>query len=234
MAWGRKDKGSKEGDSADARGSIVAAFWKLLNEQYRFADLTPGVIASGAHCNKASFYYNFSSTEEVAAAALGQEFPGDAAMAQDVFKVLSGVGLDSVDDVLQTPRWEHVMLLVRQGGGEVVRTVLGVQAEDLCDQIFRPEGGELEPEAKSIAKSLASGGLTIICDYLRAPSKGVEMSLPLAYLSDITQRAFEEMCVVQGVSQQEVLDRLWRAPDDMQDPAPAPTKEDASAGAASE
>ena len=209
MAWGRKDKGSKESDSADAQASIIAAFWKLLDDQYRFGDLTPGVLASGAHCSKASFYYNFSSTEEVAAAALGQEFPGDAAMAQDVFRVLSGMGLESPDDVLRTGRWDRVMLLVRQGGGEVVRTVLGVQAEDLCDQIFRPEGGELEPQTKSIAKSLASGGLTIICDYLRAPSKGVEMSLPATYLSDITQRAFEEMCLSQDVSQQEILDRLW-------------------------
>ena len=211
MAWGRKDRDAKEGGSDGARSSIIAAFWKLLDDKCRFGELNAGALASGARCSKASFYYNFSSVEEVAVAALDREFESDTAMAQDVFKLFSGAGTGAVDDVLHTQRWDRVTLLVRQGGGEVVRTVLLAQTDDLWRQVLCPDDGELDPEARSVAEFLAMGGLTVILDHLRAADRGVDTPLPGAFFSDTMQRAFEEMCRAQGVSQQEVIDGFWGA-----------------------
>lgn len=114
-------------------------------------------------------------------------------MAQDVLAVLYSASSDSAKSALQANRWERVMLLVRLGGGEVVRTVLGVQTEELRKRTFCVEANKLNPLVTAIAKFLTSGGFTVICDYLRASAKSGEASLLAAFLSDVTQQAFEEM-----------------------------------------
>lgn len=212
MAWGRKGKGSKEkdaDDAGDARSSIIAAFWKLL-DTYQLDEVTVSLLASTAHCGKPTFLYNFSSVQEVGVSAVMAEFPGEQGAAQDVFRVLSSTSASTLDELLRTERWQRVMLLVRRGGRELVQSVIVAQTDDLWRDALCPDGDGLCQDARSIAEFLATGCFSVICNHHRATStRGATASVPTAFLSEAMRSGFEEMCLAQGASTREVAIRLW-------------------------
>lgn len=197
----------KEEGAVDARSRIIETFWILL-EDNRLYEISVGMLVAGAHCSRGTFYYHFSCIEDCAAAAVKSEFLRDQEVNSGVFNMFTGVGLEAIDDLPASQRWKRLLLLIRKGGLEIVQNIVAEQNVEMWRRIFCPGGGELTPETQGIAEHLACGGLSLVTYHYRMASHGVEVPIPMEFLSDVSQRALLQMCGIQGVPVEDARARL--------------------------
>lgn len=197
----------KDQEAPHAQQKLIDAFWSLL-EDNRLHELTVGVIAAEAQCNRGTFYYHFDDFDALVFRAIESELMGDGSIPNAIFDLLSGAGEDALTSIFAGRSMRRLSLMMKRGGMDMVeektkRVVINMWRTVLC-----PDGSELAPETRFIVEYMASGMLGILAFKSREDAEGRETPLPRRFMSEVATFAVGQISIAQDVAQEEIVARL--------------------------
>ena len=197
----------KNRNTPEARQRMIDSAWELL-EQYRYDQITVSMIVKRAGCNRGTFYYHFNGIDDLMVVAVEEEILGDSSLIVDCLNILSGVDTDAVNDVLAKDRLQHVFLAVRQGATEQVSRSVKSVVLDMWQTILRPDGGELEQDARMIVEYTTSGMLGVLSYHEGMLAKGEDVHFSPERISELSSFMLSEISKTEGISVEDIITRL--------------------------
>lgn len=194
-------------NTPEARQRMIDSFWELL-EEYRYGEITVGMIVNRAGCSGGTFYYHFDSIEDLLYSALEDEFLNDSGFIADCLNLLTGADATAANNMLNEDRLQHVFLAVRQGASEQVSSSVKSIILDMWRTILCPDGEELAQDTRLIIEYTYSGTLGVLTYYEEKLGKGEDVNINLDLVSEVSSSMLERISEAQGVPVDEILARL--------------------------
>lgn len=193
----------KKSAGVDARSRIIAAFWTLL-ESNKLHEVSIGMIAAQAGCNRGTFYYHFVDKDALIEAVLDDELRG---VSRDIFALNSGSDCDALAKRYGEGGLKRVALFMRQGGRNVTEQHVREYQLALWRALLCPEGGELLPKTTYVLSYMMSGMLGLVAALGDMRSGGAD-AFPSDFLRATSRNALAIICEAQDVERSEVMFRL--------------------------
>lgn len=199
----------KDSDRPEARQRLHDAFWALL-ETNELHEITVGIIASRAECNRGTFYYHYHDIDELIACAIQEEFLRDNAVPTLIFYLVTGVDQRDFKRALDrmSQRIYRLSLLLDKGGmDEVYETVKNIIIR-MWQTILCADGCELTKDARLVVEYSVNGMLGMLTYEIQNSDGGNILHLSGSTFSDIASFMLTRICEAQGVDKQVVLARI--------------------------
>jgi AcrR family transcriptional regulator len=184
----------KQGEGIPARQRLEEAFWQLLAEQ-PYQDLTISALSRRAKVNHNTFYYYFTSLDDMAAELL------DANMLYDlparVFGAFAAGNLDgaalTADPTVMT-RFRRIALMVGPHGASWQKDALKARVMEVWLATLGVEKGQLSDRDEVLLGFILGGLLTIVGEYDQAGDPAlfahlIDSPLGRGVLATVTQIA---------------------------------------------
>ena len=140
----------KDSQIVDAKQRLIDSFWALL-EQNKLHQITVGMIAQDAKCNRGTFYYHYADMNDLVLRAAEHEFISSNGTLKKLFGLMTGEdeqpGLAETKDCIHIQR---IALLVDQGGFDITFRSMRDFVLRLWTCILCPEDKQLKPETRVI------------------------------------------------------------------------------------
>ena len=215
MARPRKDQ-----NEPLATERIKTAFWCLIAD-YDFKDITIGMIAQKACCNRGTFYYHFQSTDELLSAIVEEELLGPHGLPRDLLLLSCYEERFCIDDFL-VQRASRLGLLMQRAGQERIGLQVKSVVIDMWKAILCDGGDCLLPETHIAIEYLVSGIIGAVDHLYREDRLNRES---LATVQQISRLFAQTIYVSQGITREELATRVTMFVRCLQlnepDPAPA-------------
>lgn len=208
---------SKESGEPSAKQRIGDAYWKLL-ENYEIREITVGMIAAEAKCNRGTFYYHYRDIEDVMNSLLAEELRAANLLTEGLFRM----GTDEDYNVFENlqPEFVHrLVLIVDRAGIGLAYGKMRAMVLEMWQRALAPDGAELSGEAEAFIDYYIGGVLCMLA--ARPPALanstmfGGDTPVPES-LVNFSRKNFRflmnEICDAQGVS----VDTLLRRIEDIQ------------------
>lgn len=202
MARPRKDE-----TAIDAKQRIQNSFWELL-EDNQLSEITVGMVADHAHCNRGTFYYHYENMDDLIDQVLTQAFTTNYPSIELFIAFLTNKGIERTF-LKHKDGINHITLFTRQGGMKLAREKLSSIMFKVLDNAIAQEGQEMKNETKLILEFFISG-VTGLSTYIHQERFEAE-SHSLAnsrYPGDVFRFFFKEVCLAQGIPQERMLTNI--------------------------
>lgn len=150
----------KSPDGMDARQRICDALWALL-EDYELREITIGMVAATAGCNRGTFYYHFKDINDLLDAIIADDVMRPSVIAELIFRISAG-DEDSVMRILSGEHMRKLSIVVNHAGIEVAFKKVFDMLVGIWSSVLCPEGGEIKPEAQAIVLYYTGGMLSMV------------------------------------------------------------------------
>ena len=197
----------KNTGTPEARQRIIDSFWDLLQD-YRLRDITVGMIAREADCNRGTFYYHFNDMDDLVYSAIEEELRGDEQLSMDIFNMITGAGDDAIEKLLGGTRIQRLSLAIRQGGTETVENVVKAVLIDMWRTVLCPDGGDLTEQTRLIIEYTSSGILGVASYCTKLHEQGGETEVDLSILKRMASYTLSLVAEAQDIPEDEILMRL--------------------------
>lgn len=202
----------KDSDQPEARERLHNAFWMLL-ESNELHEITVGIIATKAECNRGTFYYHYHDIEELIASAIEEEFLQDDAIPTILFYLVTGVNKDRFESALKnmSGRIYHLSLLLDKGGMDEVYAAIKALIINIWQTILCAEGEELTLEARRLIEYSVNGMIGVVTYEMRRENGGDLSQLSGSTFSNTANYMITQICDLQNISKEEVVARITLA-----------------------
>ncbi len=191
-----------------ARKRLIDAFWHLL-ETHQLHDITVGMVAGTAHCNRGTFYYHYADIDELLACALQEEFSGEYSLPNEIFLIVSGVNKDFLDDPTINERIARISLVMEKGGSDVVDAYIKTMVVDMWKAVLCFDGAPLAPETRIVIEYAVNGIIGVITYKAKFDRDNTTCDEALArFMRKNSLFLISRISEAQGISRKEVLSRL--------------------------
>ena len=197
----------KNTGTPEARQRIIDSFWDLLQD-YRLRDITVGMIAREADCNRGTFYYHFNDMDDLVYSAIEEELRGDEQLSMDIFNMITGAGDEAIEKLLGGTRIQRLSLAIRQGGTESVENVVKAVLIDMWRTVLCPDGGDLTEQTRLIIEYTSSGILGVASYCTSRREQGDVTEVDLSILKRMASYTLSLVAEAQGIPEDEILMRL--------------------------
>lgn len=194
----------KDSKMPDARERIIAAFWELLSEHY-LPELSASMIADAAQCNRGTFYYYFTSVDQLVDQVVEEEVINAPGLPQVMLYALSNEDGIPADFFLEGGVIWRISLLVARGGFARVHRKIQSYGLVIWQRILCRDGEELKPEARLVVNYAIGAILGILHTWV---NEGRKDENPRDLWSKLAGTVLAELGEIQGVSVDEILTRL--------------------------
>lgn len=198
----------------EARDRMLDAFWELL-EDNECDKITVSMVCEKAGCYRGTFYYHFDSMEDLEQKAIAEVLYGKAGI-QSIMDLLSaGVSNPEgmTDAATSTSAW-RLALIARRGKLEMVESEVQKDVVSMWRGMLCDGGEDLAPDSKAIIEAVASLCLTVFVEASvrrGGPDVTDESTFTPAvysFMGDVTNCALGRVCEVEGLSIDEVRERV--------------------------
>lgn len=197
----------------DAKERMGEAFWQLL-EKNELRDITVGMIAAHAHCNRGTFYYHYRDFEDFVSATIEAELFETSILAEGMFRMATDDDFNIFDEI--SPRLaERISLIIERAGIEIVFKKVHATATLFWNTAVASDEQNLLPEAEAVVDYYIGGVLGIVTAQPGATFrlKLLEGENPVSPVFVTFTRKncrflLGEICEIQGVPLDHVLSRL--------------------------
>lgn len=205
MARPRKDP-----NCVEARQRILDGFWKLL-EEHRLDEITIGMVAEQAGCNRGTFYYHYADINALIHEAIERELLVDRDIPGMIFELACGIEdvpskrLEDSSEILR------LSLIMDRGGMDLVATETRRTLVGMWTALLAPGEASLPEPTVMIIEYFTSGMLGLIAHRFSRCQRGCPP--PSAFATDAFLKANAAFVVDQiarsmDMTQADVLARL--------------------------
>ena len=200
----------KDSQTVDAKQRLIDSFWTLL-EQNKLHQITVGMIAQDAKCNRGTFYYHYADMNDLVLRAAEHEFVSSNGTLKKLFGLMTGEdaqpGLAETKDCIHIQR---IALLVDQGGFDITFRSMRDFVLRLWTFILCPDGKQLKPEARVILEYTVCGLFGMFVSNLHSDQTG---GIPATdsmerFAVENSQFLFAQICRAQGAPLSKASARL--------------------------
>ena len=203
MARPRREAGVPEG-----RDRLIAAFWSLLEDR-ELSDVTVGALAEAAGCNRGTFYYHFESLDALVHAAIEAEILTEHTFSHSILEIMISTEDDTADAIWRERRFNHIELLIRRGGLELVGTETKAVLVAIWTRALHPGGGELSQRTRYILEYSMSGALGMMTLAYGNGDHGLE-TFPAEFAQHAARFVLAEISASEGIPVDEIIARMQR------------------------
>ena len=204
----------KDTEKPEARERLIEAFWSLL-ETHNLQDITVGIVAAEAQCNRGSFYYHFDTREEFFNQAI-DDMLAENDLPEIIFGLLIGKEPGLEVDSRRLRCVHRISLMTHRGGYELTKNRVCNFVKRIWLAAIDFEGEDLDPEIDQIMEFNYSGIMGLLAAV--RPSKVLpatddalmeyQSNLPLEYLRRITACNMARIAELCHISEDELFQRL--------------------------
>ncbi len=200
----------KDSETLDAKERIYQAFWELL-EDYNFHEITVGMIAAKAQCNRGTFYYHFDDINDLAEKAINREFFTNGLVSRGVIRIICGdISMPrELNSIL--PNLSRIQTLAERGGGSLIMDKIKMTVLRIWEIVLGVEEKDFEPTTRLIIEYAISG----IVGVLSYSSKNIihletifEDNAWLPFVRANAHTLYHSICTAQNIGPQEAETRL--------------------------
>ncbi|MGN0301290.1 MAG: TetR/AcrR family transcriptional regulator [Anaerotardibacter sp.] len=200
----------KDADTLDAKERIYQAFWDLL-EDYHFHEITVGMIASKAQCNRGTFYYHFADINELTEKSINRELFANGLVSRIVIRIICGDVSVPRDIESIIPNIKRIQILAERGGGTIIMKKIKMTVLRVWETVLGVEEKDLEPTTRLIIEYAISGILGVLSyssDNVVHLDKIAKNDTWLPFVKANAHTLYHSICAAQNISPQEAEARL--------------------------
>lgn len=187
----------------------------MLLEDRRLPDITVGLVAEKAGCNRGTFYYHYRDLDDLVYAAVEHELVGEGGLPVRIMRMLSGEqemfpAQDYGQDI------HRVSLLMAHGGMDVAAEKAKLVIMSTWIAVLAPDTGDIAPETRAMLEYMIGGMLSVIAYLAQLEQQGLRPDEASMRAIDEFARAnsafmFPRICEAQGESVETLTARLKTA-----------------------
>lgn len=197
----------------DAKERMGEAFWQLLKEN-ELRDITVGMIAAQAHCNRGTFYYHYRDFEDFVSASIEAELFETSILAEGMFRMATDDDFNIFEEI--SPRLAgRISLIIERAGIETVFKKVHAAATLFWNTAVASDEQSLLPEAEAVIDYYIGGVLGIVAAQpgasFRLKLLGGEEPVSPVFVKFVRKNCrflLGEICGIQGIPLDHVLSRL--------------------------
>lgn len=150
-------------DSSDpgARARIIEAFWALL-EGRRVDELSVGMIAERAHCNRGTFYYHFKDLAELERGAIGDVLDSGDVLHEALWRLMMRGEVGALSDKSLRVSVQRMVMAMRAGALDRVEAMTRKKTLERWRSVACDEGQELSSDAMFAIEFMFSGVMALV------------------------------------------------------------------------
>ena len=188
---------------------MIDAFWRAL-ETYDIDEVTVSMITSGADCNRGSFYYHFSSLQELAHAAFCRDCVNSDSVARAILALVSGKHVEAAHAIFDEERVRKMGIIGERGGAPIAGGETCAALNNVWLAIACADGEPYTAGARSAIDFIDYGIARFVNTACQVSPEESNVDESAVFLRDLAVFALQEIARFQHISEEEALTRLNR------------------------
>lgn len=200
----------KDSQIVDAKQRLVDSFWSLL-EQHKLHQVTVGMVAQDAKCNRGTFYYHYTDMDNLIQRATEQELLASNTTLNGLFGLMTGEDVQAnLSKTRDCPHIKRFALLIEQGGFDIAFKSVKIFVTHLWTCILCPQSKQLKPETRVILEYSVCGLFGMFVSSLDPNQEEGIPCTPALYrfTAENSQFLFSQICKAQETPLEEAAARL--------------------------
>ena len=199
----------KNSPSPSAKDRMIDALWRTL-ETYDIDEVTVSMITSAADCNRGSFYYHFSSLQELSHAAFERDCVNSDRVARALLALVSGNHVEAARAIFDEERVRKMGLIGDRGGTAIAGTGTCAALDDVWLSIACGAGEPCTVGARNTIDFANFGIARFVNTAAHAKPANKILAPNAIFLRDLAFFILHEISRFQHIEEAEIMARLER------------------------
>ncbi len=188
---------------------MIDAFWQAL-ETYDLDEVTVSMVTSSADCNRGSFYYHFSSLQDLTRAAFNRDCVNRDGVARALLSFASGKHVEATHVIFDEERVRKMGLIGERGGAAIAGSGTCDALSSVWSAIACAAGEPYSVSARNAVDFVNYGIARFVNTACHADPLCRDIDASAIFLRDLTIFTLHEIARFQNISDEEAVARLKR------------------------